>query len=91
MNTTTTRTVRAGRVRIATVAVMAAVALGTASCSGSISHNYRSFQSALDRGANCRELFDQRGRFENEDTLAKVDRDLAEIGCHTPESTRTDR
>jgi hypothetical protein len=88
MNTTTTT--RSRPVRIATAAVIAAVALGTASCSGSISHNYRSFQSALDRGANCRELFDQRGRFKNEDTLAEVDRDLAAIGCHTPESTRTD-
>ena len=88
MNTTTS--VRARRVRIATVAVMAAVVLGTASCSGSISHNYRSFQSALDRGASCRELFDQRGRFKNEDTLAKIGRDLAAIGCHTAESTRTD-
>jgi len=69
---------------------MAAVAVGTASCSGSIAHDYRSFQSALDRGASCRELFDQRGRFENEDTLATMDRDLATIGCHTPESARTD-
>jgi hypothetical protein len=63
----------------------------TASCSGSIAHNDRSFQSALDRGASCEELFDQRGRFRNEETLAEIDRDLAEIGCTTRESTRTDR
>ena len=90
MNTATTTTVRAGRVLIATAAMITAAALGTASCSGSISHDYRSFQSALDRGASCEELFDQRGRFDNEGTLAKIDRDLAAIGCHTPESTRTD-
>ena len=53
-------------------------------------HNYRTFQSALDRGASCQELFDQRSRFDNADTLAKIDRDLARIGCTSPDATRSD-
>ena len=64
--------------------------LVTVGCSGSIRHNYRTFQSALDRGASCQELFDQRSRFNNADTLAEIDRDLARIGWTSPEATRSD-
>lgn len=84
---TTTRRPRAA----VTAAVVALVALlVTVGCSGSIRHNYRTFQSALDRGASCQELFDQRSRFNNADTLAKIDRDLARIGCASPDATRSD-
>ncbi|MFM2070934.1 MAG: hypothetical protein RLZZ623_1197 [Actinomycetota bacterium] len=71
------------------MAVMAAGLIAT-SCTGSVVHNYRTFQCALDCGASCKELFDQRARFDNEDTLAKIDSDLVRIGCTSPESTRTD-
>ena len=77
--------------RGAGLAAAAGIALLAATgCSGSIVHNYRTFQSALDRGASCSELFDQRSRFDDEDTLAKVDRDLERIGCTAPDATRTD-
>ncbi len=80
--------------RLPTVAAVAVVAvaalLAAAGCSGSVFHNYRTFQSALDRGASCSELFDQRSRFDDPDTLAKVDRDLDRIGCTSPDATRTD-
>jgi hypothetical protein len=79
------------RMRHALAAGAATFALVAASCSGSISHSYRTFESALDRGASCEELFDQRARFRNDDTLAQIDRDLSEIGCATPDSQRTDR
>jgi hypothetical protein len=83
----------AGR-RIPTIAAVAAVAaatlLATAGCSGSLVHSHRTFQSALDRGASCSELFDQRSRFDDHDTLAKIDRDLRRIGCTSPDATRTD-
>ena len=59
-------------------------------CSGSVVHNYRTFQSALDRGASCSELYDQRSRYDDEDTLAKIDRDLDRIGCTSPDATRND-
>jgi ADP-ribosylglycohydrolase len=74
----------------AAAAVAAIVLLATAGCAGNLVHSYRSFQSALDRGASCSELFDQRARFDDEDTLAKIDRDLDRIGCTSPNATRTD-
>ena len=77
--------------RMALGGLMVAVALATAACPGNISHSYRSFSSALDRGASCAELFDQRSRFTGAEDLAKIDADLARIGCVTRESARTDR
>ena len=74
---------------VAAVVGTAVIVTGTA-CSGSVVHTYRSFQSALDRGASCAELFDQRERFSGPETLAKVDRDLERIGCTSPTATRTD-
>jgi hypothetical protein len=71
-------------------AVAATVLLATTGCAGNLVHSYKSFQSALDRGASCSELFDQRARFDDEDTLAKIDRDLDRIGCTSPDATRTD-
>lgn len=79
------------RARLGLAAVAAAVVLATAACPGNISHSYRSFESAVDRGASCAELFDQRARFDSEDTLAKIDADLKRIGCTSREAKRTDR
>jgi hypothetical protein len=79
------------RQRMAFSGLAVAVALATAACPGNISHSYRTFTSALDRGAPCAELFDQRTRFAGATDLAKVDADLAGIGCTTQESARTDR
>ena len=91
MNTTpNSPTSHARRRAIAAAAVAAVVLLATTSCAGNLVHSYKSFQSALDRGASCSELFDQRARFDDEDTLAKIDRDLDRIGCTSPDATRTD-
>lgn len=79
------------RQRTALCGLVAAIALATAACPGNISHNYRSFTSARERGASCAELFDQRSRFTSTEDLAKIDADLARIGCLTRESARTDR
>ena len=57
----------------------------------SLRYNYSTFQSAVSRGASCSELFDQRERFSDPETLAKVDDDLAEIGCTSRDATRNDR
>jgi hypothetical protein len=75
---------------VAVAAAVAASVLLAAGCAGNLVHSYRSFQSSLDRGASCSELFDQRARFDDEDTLAKIDRDLDRIGCTSPDATRTD-
>jgi hypothetical protein len=80
---------RAHRWTLATLGIAGVVMVAT-SCAGSMVHNYRTFQSALDRGASCSELYDQRARFDDEDTLAKIDRDLTEIGCTSRGATRTD-
>ena len=79
------------RARLGLAAAAAVVVLATAACPGNISHSYRSFESAVDRGASCAELYDQRARFDSEDTLAKIDADLKRIGCTSREATRTDR
>jgi hypothetical protein len=78
-------------VAIAAVTGIAAIALlASVGCAGNVYHNYRTFESALARGASCSELYDQRSRFDDEDTLAKIDRDLARIGCTSPDATRND-
>jgi hypothetical protein len=74
----------------AAASVAAIALLTTTGCSGSVTHNYRTFQSALNRGASCSELFDQRSRFNDTATLVKIDRDLDHIGCASPDSTRSD-
>ena len=78
------------RTMVAVAGTTAVAALVTSGCSGSFHHSYRTFQSALDRGASCSELYDQRSRFEEDETLAKIDQDLHSIGCTSPDATRTD-
>jgi hypothetical protein len=94
MNTNAHPPTRPGKLRLRAVVAVAgttAVAvLATSGCSGSFHHSYRTFQSALDRGASCAELYDQRSRFEDDETLAKIDHDLQSIGCTSPDATRTD-
>jgi hypothetical protein len=70
--------------------VVVSVTVAVSACTGSHFTTYRSFKSALDKGASCAELFDQREHFDNEGTLAKVDRDLADIGCTSRDAVRDD-
>ena len=79
------------RHRMALASVVAAVALATTACPGNITHSYKGFTSALEKGVSCAELFDQRSRFSGAEDLAKIDADLARIGCATRDSVRTDR
>ena len=93
MNTNPNRSTHASKRRYRAGAALAggvAALLATMGCTGSVVHNYRTFQSALDRGASCSELYDQRSRYDDEDTLAKMDRDLHHIGCTSPDATRND-
>jgi hypothetical protein len=82
MNPSITRR-RLGLAGLALTAVLA-----TTACPGNIHHSYSGFRSALDRGASCAELFDQRARFTNAGDLTKIDADLAGIGCASRDSTR---
>jgi hypothetical protein len=63
--------------------------LATTACPGNLHHTYSGFRSALERGASCAELFDQRARFTDAGTLAKIDADLARVGCVSRDSTRS--
>lgn len=82
---------RMKRYRIALSGVAVTIALATAACPGNITHSYKGFSSALEKGASCAELFDQRARFNGDQDLMKIDADLARIGCATRDSARTDR
>ena len=66
------------------------ISVALSACVGSHFTTYKSFKSALDKGASCAELFDQREHFHGTDTLAKVDRDLAQIGCTSRDAVRQD-
>ena len=96
MNTTIRPPSRARLSRRAALGATALAALlaalpATTGCSDNLFHSYGSFKSALERGASCAELFDQRARFDDAETLAKIDRDLARIGCTSRSATRNDR
>ena len=77
-------------VRMSLAGVVVAVALATTACPGNVHHTYKGFRSAVDKGASCAELFDQRARFTGAEDLARIDADLARIGCATRDSVRTD-
>ena len=76
--------------RMGLAGVVVAVALATTACPGNVHHTYKGFRSAVDKGASCAELFDQRARFTGSEDLARIDADLARIGCVTRDSARTD-
>lgn len=66
------------------------VALATTACPGNVHHTHKGFRSAVEKGASCAELFDRRSRFTGTADLARIDADLARIGCVARESARTD-
>ena len=74
--------------RMAVAGVALAMALGTTACPGNVHHTYKTFQSAVDRGASCAELFDQRSRFKGAEDLARIDAELQRIGCVSRDSVR---
>jgi hypothetical protein len=51
--------------------------------------SYEEFRGAVKSGASCRELFDIKSNF-NGSIDRRIERDLDEIGCDSPRSTRTD-
>jgi hypothetical protein len=76
--------------RLSISGLVLAAALATTACPGNVHHTYKGFRSAVEKGASCAELFDQRARFTGAEDLARIDADLARVGCATRESTRTD-
>jgi hypothetical protein len=66
------------------VVVLAATGLATTGCAGNLVHSYRSFQSALDRGASCSELYDQRARFDDADSSRRSTATWPGLDAHRP-------
>jgi hypothetical protein len=82
----TTRRRKAGY-RAALIGVVVVGIMAT-ECTGGDS--YKEFLSAVQSGAPCSELFDQRGNFTNQRDLERIDSTLDEIGCEDSTSERTD-
>ena len=72
------------------IAITGALVLLSGACVSLGVDTYDEFRGAVDNGASCRELHDIRAGFDSTSDRARIDRDLDEIGCDTPESTRTD-
>ena len=74
------------------VAAMSVFLIGAAgvSCVTSGGDSIEDFMSAVDSGADCEELFDQRENFDESADLERIDSELERIGCESPESERTD-
>ena len=70
--------------------IVATITITASACTGSHFTTYKSFTSALNKGASCAELFDQREHFDDVSTLTKVGRDLARIGCTSRDAVRTE-
>jgi hypothetical protein len=88
---TPARTASRKRATGALAGLVTALVVTASACVGSHFTTYKSFTSALNKGASCAELFDQREHFDNPRTLAKVDRDLDRIGCTSRDAVRNDR
>jgi hypothetical protein len=76
------------RTPVVLAGLVAFLMLVAVACSGDLVHTFKTFRSAVDRGASCSELFDQRARFHNPETLARIDTELARIGCTSRTATR---
>ena len=74
---------------VAGAAAFAVLAIGGA-CVDSGVDSYDEFRSALEKGASCSELFDQRAKLGGKVDRDWIDRDLREIGCDDRDSDRND-
>jgi hypothetical protein len=83
--------IRPAKIRGLRVALCGAVIAGLmlVGCSGG--DTYDEFSSALESGASCSELFDQRGNFDRKKDLDRIDADLERIGCENRNSERSEQ
>jgi hypothetical protein len=72
------------------IAGSAAIVLSFAACVQTGVDTYDEFQGAVDSGASCRQLIDIQQNFDGTPDEDRVATDLDEIGCHSPDSARTD-
>ncbi|HEX7349644.1 hypothetical protein [Brachybacterium sp.] len=78
------------RTNLAAVAVIALLALSACASSTSTS-GLEEFESSLEGGASCEELFELRNELDpSSHTVVEANEALQEIGCYSSSSTRTD-
>lgn len=80
---------RRHRALIASLSLIAALTL--AGCVGTGVPDYEGWRSAVEDGQSCAELHDIRSNLPDSVDRAQVDADLKDIGCDSPQATRTDR
>lgn len=74
---------------VASLSLVAALAIG--GCVGTGVPDYEGWRSAVEDGQSCAELYDIRSNLPDSVDRAHVDADLKDIGCDSPQATRTDR
>ena len=76
------------QIRWATLLIAVVLAHGACASGGD---TYEEFRSAVESGADCRELFSQRDNFDETGVLERIDADLERIGCTSRDADRTDQ
>jgi hypothetical protein len=79
------------RVRLFLPAAVVALSVGIGGCVSTGVDSYDEFRSAVDSGATCEQLIDIQDNFDGTPDEAQIADNLEEIGCDTPDSTRTDQ
>ena len=67
------------------------VVLALVGCVSTGVRDYEGWRAAVDHGEPCSRLYEIRHKLPTSVDRAKVDADLAEIGCNSPQAIRTDR
>jgi hypothetical protein len=78
------------RARLLLLAAVVVLAIAVGGCVSTGVDSYEEFRSAVDSGATCEQLIDIQDNFDGAPDEARVAEDLEEIGCDTPDSTRSD-
>jgi hypothetical protein len=74
-----------------TVLALGAAAVLLGACVGTGVDTVEEFDSALESGAPCNQLFEMRENFHRDHELEHIDSELERIGCEDRDSERTDR
>jgi hypothetical protein len=76
------------RTRFLLVIAVVVLSVGIGGCVSTGVDSYEEFRSAVDSGATCEQLIDIQDNFEGTTDEDRVAKDLEEIGCDAPDSTR---
>jgi hypothetical protein len=79
------------RARLFLLVAAIVLSVGIGGCVSTGVDSYDEFRSAVDSGATCEQLIDIQDNFDSTPDETRVAEDLEEIGCDTPDSTRSDQ